>query len=196
VLRVLEQRGGAVSGGATSSANTSADLMTEARESKSVCDVLRPVVQREWHSANEESPPKKTRSVSRAALYGHSAARPPKNHGPASRRPRPSAESALVCASLQAALLPVDATHVAAVPSTPAWGITTKAGPAQSTPPRRSAPALAQRTGGNPLLSASPCMVCDMAHWQLGPVERAQRGPAGGVVRGTSPPFRGGGGGW
>jgi hypothetical protein len=48
---------------ATSSANTSADLMTEARESKSDCDVLRPVVQREWHSANGESTQKKTKCV-------------------------------------------------------------------------------------------------------------------------------------
>jgi hypothetical protein len=44
-----------------------------------------------------------------------SAARPPKKHGPASRRrPRPT-KRGVCCASLPAALLPVDATHVAAV---------------------------------------------------------------------------------
>jgi hypothetical protein len=36
-----------------------------------------------------------------------------------------------------------------------------------------------------------PSLVCDMAHWQLSPVEWAQRGPAGGTARGTSTPFWG-----
>ena len=37
------------------------------------------------------------------------------------------------------------------------WGITTQAGSARSPPSGRSAPALAQRTGGNLLLCVSPC---------------------------------------
>jgi hypothetical protein len=37
-------------------------------------------------------------------------------------------------------------------------------------------------------------VVRDMAHWQLGPVERARERPAGGTARETGTPFSGGGG--
>jgi hypothetical protein len=54
-------------------------------------DALRPVVQREWHSANEESPRKNKKCVLGRGFHYRpsSAARPPQNHGPASRlKPR------------------------------------------------------------------------------------------------------------
>jgi hypothetical protein len=39
---------------------------------------------------------------------------------------------------------------------------------------------------------ASACVVCDMAHWQLSPVEaRALEGPAGGAAMGNQHPLLG-----